>query len=405
MNRVKLGEVADTCLGKMLDAKKNKGTLHPYLANVNVRWGSFDLDGLQEMPFEDGEAERYGLKSGDLVMCEGGEPGRCALWTDASTDMRFQKALHRIRAHKDVLDIRYLYYWFLYAGKRSMLDRYFTQTTIKHLVGEDLRTVELDLPDLERQKEIADVLSLIDAKIEANNKTIAELDSLARTVYDYWFMCRVAPSDWEPVKVADLVEVDRGISYTANELADEGQPMLNLASFNTDGTIKLSGTKYLTHVAKDSKLLASGDLLMCTTQQTPVDPAGTTDVVARTFLVPNTFEVAPTFSMDVVRLKERRDGARFLVNQMMRRNDYHRYTSGYASGTKIKHLDVEGALSFSAMLPPDGDPLIRRYADLSLVWHKEQSTLLNESTKLVALRDWLLPMLMNGQVTIDSEAR
>ena len=71
----RLDEVADFCLGKMLDQRKNKGDLLPYLANINVRWGELDLDNLREMRFEQRELDRFSLKYGDLVMCEGGEPG------------------------------------------------------------------------------------------------------------------------------------------------------------------------------------------------------------------------------------------------------------------------------------------------------------------------------------------
>ena len=76
--KVKLGEIADLDLGKMLDQKKNKGTPRHYLANIDVRWGYFNLGNLKEMLFKDSELERYGLRYGDIVMCEGGEPGRCA---------------------------------------------------------------------------------------------------------------------------------------------------------------------------------------------------------------------------------------------------------------------------------------------------------------------------------------
>ena len=71
-----LFEVADFALGKMLDKAKNRGDLLPYLANVNVRWGDFDLVDLREMRFESSEIERYSVRPGDIVMCEGGEPGR-----------------------------------------------------------------------------------------------------------------------------------------------------------------------------------------------------------------------------------------------------------------------------------------------------------------------------------------
>ena len=76
-----MGEVClESILGKMLDKKKNKGGLKPYLRNINVRWGKFTFDNLLEMRFEESEYVRFGLEDGDLVICEGGEPGRCALW-------------------------------------------------------------------------------------------------------------------------------------------------------------------------------------------------------------------------------------------------------------------------------------------------------------------------------------
>jgi type I restriction enzyme S subunit len=98
-----LAAVAEFRLGKMLDDKKNKGEPLPYLANINVRWGECDLEHLREMWFAHDEMDRYGLKYGDIVMCEGGEPGRCAIWKEAVPGMMIQKALRRIRPH-DCLD-------------------------------------------------------------------------------------------------------------------------------------------------------------------------------------------------------------------------------------------------------------------------------------------------------------
>ena len=66
--KVKLGDVTESCLGKMLDQEKNRGEYHPYLANVNVRWGAFDLEDLSLMKFEPHEEERYELRYGDLVV-------------------------------------------------------------------------------------------------------------------------------------------------------------------------------------------------------------------------------------------------------------------------------------------------------------------------------------------------
>lgn len=169
MQKVKFGQITSSCLGKMLDAEKNKGEYKPYLGNINVRWGDFDLSNLSLMRFQSSEDERYGIKKNDLIICEGGEPGRCALWDESIPDMKIQKALHRVRA-KEGTDIRFLYYWMFLAGKRGLLQNYFTGSTIKHLPGDKLKEIELDIPSYQAQVSIANVLSVLDQKIKLNNR-------------------------------------------------------------------------------------------------------------------------------------------------------------------------------------------------------------------------------------------
>lgn len=150
---VKLGEIADLCLGKMLDKAKNQGNLHPYLRNVNVRWGFFDFEDILKMRFKDDEEERYSVKYGDLVVCEGGEPGRCAVWTDVSQTFRIQKALHRVRFIGDV-DSFYAYRVFEYYASNGYFAKRFTGETIKHLPGEVLKNIAFPLPPIAEQKRI-----------------------------------------------------------------------------------------------------------------------------------------------------------------------------------------------------------------------------------------------------------
>lgn len=141
---VKLGETAEMCLGKMLDKAKNKGELKPYLGNINVRWGSFDLINLKQMRFEENEEKRYRIDKNDLIICEGGEPGRCAVWV-SDKQMYIQKALHRVRFHRNNKPF-YFYYYFVYLALTGGLTRYFTGTTIKHLTGRRLKEVLIPLP-------------------------------------------------------------------------------------------------------------------------------------------------------------------------------------------------------------------------------------------------------------------
>jgi type I restriction enzyme S subunit len=149
-----LGDVAEVQLGKMLDAKKNRGELRPYLANVNVRWGSFNLSELRHMRFEDHELEKFGLAFGDIVMCEGGEPGRCALWQSHASGMMIQKALHRIRPLAGI-DGLFLYHQLKAMAKSRRLEGLFTGSTIKHLPREKLLKALIIVPSMRTISEFA----------------------------------------------------------------------------------------------------------------------------------------------------------------------------------------------------------------------------------------------------------
>ncbi len=184
---VRLGDHVDSCLGKMLDKRKNRGELFPYLANRNVRWGSFDTNELSQMRFEDHEHDRYGLKYGDLVVCEGGEPGRCAIWKDEIPGMKIQKALHRIRT-RERMDNRFLCYWFLLAGRTGALEPYFTGTTIKHLTGKAIEVLQVPLPPKSEQCAIAGILGTLDNKIELNRRMNETLEAMAQAIFKDWFV-------------------------------------------------------------------------------------------------------------------------------------------------------------------------------------------------------------------------
>lgn len=148
-----LAKIADSRLGKMLDKQKNQGSPHLYLRNVNVRWFNFDLSDLLEIKVSDDELEQLYVRKGDILVCEGGEPGRCAIWKQENNQYIFQKALHRVRVKNGVLP-EWICFILKDAADTNKLDEYFTGTTIKHLTGQSLKQLPIPLPSLEEQTEI-----------------------------------------------------------------------------------------------------------------------------------------------------------------------------------------------------------------------------------------------------------
>ncbi len=170
---------AEMCLGKMLDKLKNRGTPQPYLRNTNVRWFSFDLSNMKEMCFEEAEESRFGLEAGDLVICEGGEPGRAAVWKGQAERAKIQKALHRVRFRADEYDPTFAMYFVYYGTITNQFAEHYTGTTIKHLTGAALSQVQFPIPPFNEQRRIVakieELFSDLDAGVAALERVKAKL--------------------------------------------------------------------------------------------------------------------------------------------------------------------------------------------------------------------------------------
>jgi type I restriction enzyme S subunit len=158
---VNVGSVADARLGKMLDKAKNKGLPRPYLRNINVRWFDFDLSDLLEMPFEEDELSEFALCAGDVLICEGGEPGRAAVWDERAKGIYFQKAIHRVRFAAFV-DPAFFVKALRASADDGRLVESFTGTGIKHFTGKSLDAYRFPLPPLaEQHRIVAKVVELM----------------------------------------------------------------------------------------------------------------------------------------------------------------------------------------------------------------------------------------------------
>jgi type I restriction enzyme S subunit len=213
----RLEDVAELRLGKMLDQHKNKGNFQPYLRNLNVRWFGFDLNDLFEMKFSNDEEDRYNIVKGDLVVCEGGEPGRCAVW-QSEKSIKYQKALHRIRSKKG-LSVEYVMYYIHFLAQTGELEQHFTGTGIKHLTGASLKALHVPFPPLPEQQEIVrrveKLFALADSVEEKYQAAISLVNKIEQTVLAKAFRGELAEADPDDEPAGELLERilrEKGIS-------------------------------------------------------------------------------------------------------------------------------------------------------------------------------------------------
>ncbi|MBI5823153.1 MAG: restriction endonuclease subunit S [Chloroflexi bacterium] len=157
-------DVCETRLGKMLDDKKQTGkNKRPYLRNFNVRWHSLDLSDIAEMDFDEKDRKEFRLQYGDVLICEGGEVGRAAIWRNEMEECYFQKALHRARPNSKLANPEYIVHLLWWMAQSGGLVDSTSQVTFAHLTGEKLKELVIPVPPLSLQEEFAGVVARVES--------------------------------------------------------------------------------------------------------------------------------------------------------------------------------------------------------------------------------------------------
>ena len=182
-------DITTSRLGKMLDAKHQIGTCkYPYLANFNVQWFRFELGNLNEMDFNEKDREEFCLEDGDLLVCEGGEIGRCAVWHNQVKKCYFQKALHRVRCNQNIILPDYLSWWFKYNcenGGFAAIEG--AKATISHLTGAKMKMLDVTVPPIELQEQFVDFIKHVDKSKVVVQKALDEAQLLFDSLMQKYF--------------------------------------------------------------------------------------------------------------------------------------------------------------------------------------------------------------------------
>ena len=172
----RITDIATCELGKTKDALKNKGEMKDYLCSINIQEEGIDLSKVKQMKFEASEYERYTVKKNDLLICEGGDAGRCAIY-DRDEPMYYQNALHRVRFFCDLNPKFYLYVFHVYKANKILTEAS-KGVTIQHLTGAALKELCFPLPPFAEQKRIVAAIEKFMPLIEEYGKKETELKAI-----------------------------------------------------------------------------------------------------------------------------------------------------------------------------------------------------------------------------------
>ncbi len=182
-------DIATSRLGKMLDAKQQTGKYeYPYLANFNVQWFRFELDNLNKMDFNEADQQEFELREGDLLVCEGGEIGRCAVWHNEIHPCYFQKALHRVRCNQRIIMPDYMAWWFKYnCDHNGFAAIEGAKATIAHLPGVKLKALKVTVPEIKLQEKFVTFLKQTDKSKLTIQQSLDKLEVLKKALMQQYF--------------------------------------------------------------------------------------------------------------------------------------------------------------------------------------------------------------------------
>ena len=201
-----LGMLFSHNTGKALNASKTDGVSLTYITTSNVYWNSFELDNLKIMPFTDSEIEKCTVKKGDLLVCEGGDIGRAAIW-QFENEIRIQNHLHRLRPYDRIYTKFYYYIMYLYKANGRINGN---GIGLQGLSSNALHNIIVPVPPVEEQKRIVDnidsVLSLIE-QIESHKQSLSsQIDNIKSKILDLAIHGKLVPQDPNDEPASILLE-------------------------------------------------------------------------------------------------------------------------------------------------------------------------------------------------------
>ena len=361
---------------------------------------------------------KYILKKGDIVFSRVGSVDRCTYVSEKEDGWMFSGRCLRVRFNERA-NSKYISYYFRQKFFKEMMLNISVGATMPSLNTSLMANISLFLPDITIQEKVSLILSSVDSKIELNNRTNADLESMAKTLYDYWFVQfdfpdengkpyktsggkmiwneeinRLMPERWLSLTLGDvLASTGTGLNPRDNFVLGKGENFYVTIKNIEQGKILLNekcdkiDDDALEIINKRSDLNI-GDILF-----TSIEPVGITYLILEK---PKNWNINE--SVFTIRPNLEKISSEFLY--MFLSGDYIKsYTKNVSAGSIHKGIR-HSLLKNCKFILPDRNTLDKFTLNVQPLL-KKQELIQKENQELAELRDWLLPMLMNGQVKVN----
>lgn len=405
--KVRLGEIASFQtgpFGTQFRASEYSIMGTPVINVKNIGYGNLILNDLDYVP--DSVCSRLSnhlLKEGDIVFGRKGSVDRhCYIKEENDNWMQGSDCI-RVRLSNEV-NARYISYYLMLDRVKKQINNASIGSTMASINTDILKTVEIVLPCLEKQNLIVDVLSKIDEKIENNNRVNSELESMAKTIYDYWFLQfdfpdengrpykssggkmvwneelkREIPEGWRVGNLYDIADFVNGLACQKFRpvSGDKKLPVVKIAEMH-DGIT--SSTEFVRDDISEKNIISDGDILFSwsATLETMIWTGG------KAGLNQHIFKVIPkNYTKYYVYMQL----SAYIIN-FVKMAETRKTTMGHITTDHIKQSKI--------ILPPKN--IVLRYSDIvddvfsKIIFNNEGNR------EMTSMRDFLLPLLMNGQV-------
>ena len=352
---------------------------------------------------------KYILIEGDIVFSRVGSIDRNVYVDKNHEGWMFSGRCIRVRADKNKVNPRYLSYYFKQNSFKKMMMNLAVGATMPSLNTKIMNSIELDLLPRENQDKIANILSAIDDKIQNNNQINQELEAMAKTLYDYWFvqfdfpdqdgkpykssggkmvynpeLKREIPEGWEVSKLNEVVDLISGYPFSSNDYVTSGKYKLYTIKNVQDGYTVDKVDNYLDFLPSNMShecQLRRGDLIMSLTGN-----------VGRVGMV---YEDNVLLNQRVLKLNPINKTHKSFIYSFFRSDVTKAHLENMSTGTSQKNLSPIDIGNMMITFP--SEDLLSIFLDYLNILESN----LVENQQLTQLRDWLLPMLMNGQVKVE----